>query len=410
MLAGEVKLGAGVASIPMGLGLVISGNLAKLDWVVWKKYFVNWQNKITTVSSIIKNVNLDIAKLHIFGKKFQQVSLAAQPQKQGGWEVMFLTPDINGKVYFPHNNSQTIRGEFKKLYLDLGTKKQELSASKFKKLPPLNFVVDDFNFDGKKIANVKLIIEPRSSGIKINKLAFSGEKYDFIGSGSWLAIGKNQKSSIQGTIKSRDFGDLFKELHLTKNIVAGKGVVDLVLKWSDSIYKPKMTAISGAVAIAIKHGKIVHLGRRTENRLRLGNILNILSLQSIPKRLSLDFSDLLDRGFAFDTMQGDFILSNGIVKVNKLEIEGLVADVLAHGNIDLKNQYCDLILSIFPHVATSIPVAATATILGGPVAGVIGFVADNLITRITKKAVKKITTHSYHVTGPWDNPQLSKHP
>jgi len=57
-------------------------------------------------------------------------------------------------------------------------------------------------------------------------------------------------------------------------------------------------------------------------------------------------------------------------------------------------------LSISPHVTSSLPVVAT--LAGGPLAGAVTWVADKLVS----KAVTNVTTVNYKVSGPWSHPQV----
>ena len=123
--------------------------------------------------SIIKQISLNIAEFHALGQVFKQVSLGAQP-KDKGWEVAFLMPDVDGKIYFPQVSSGVIKGEFKKLYF--GESQKTLSTLKPQDLSPLNLKIDNLRYGNKYFNRVIFITEPQSSGVKINKIAFSGIK------------------------------------------------------------------------------------------------------------------------------------------------------------------------------------------------------------------------------------------
>jgi hypothetical protein len=44
----------------------------------------------------------------------------------------------------------------------------------------------------------------------------------------------------------------------------------------------------------------------------LAKLLGVLSLQSLPRRLTLDFRDVFSEGFAFDFVRGDVTIQQGI--------------------------------------------------------------------------------------------------
>ncbi len=58
--------------------------------------------------------------------------------------------------------------------------------------------------------------------------------------------------------------------------------------------------------LGLQNGRITNLSPETEDKLGLGKLLSILSLQTIPRRLTLDFSDLANPGYSFDVFKGNF--------------------------------------------------------------------------------------------------------
>ena len=246
-------------------------------------------------------------------------------------------------------------------------------------------------------------------GSKLIKLHLVVSKFNVEGSGDWLAVGDNQSSVFRGKISSSDVGGLLKHWDLTSNVVGGRGIANFVFKWPNSPYQPTLQTISGNFSLNVVNGRIINLGRQTESKLGFGRVLNVLSLQSLPRRLTLDFSDLTQKGFAFDTMVGDCqLIGGGNAVVKKLNLDGEMAHINAYGRIGLKAQDYDIMLNVVPHISTSMPVTATATILGGPVGGVVGLIADNIFSSVTKKMTRKAMNYNYHITGSWDKPNIVK--
>jgi uncharacterized protein YhdP len=57
----------------------------------------------------------------------------------------------------------------------------------------------------------------------------------------------------------------------------------------------------------------------------------VLSLQALPRRLTLDFRDVFSEGFAFDFVRGDVTIEQGIAATNNLQMKGVNAAVLMEG-------------------------------------------------------------------------------
>lgn len=399
LLGGEVRFGSGISQPPLSSGLALTGNIAKLDWTVWKKYLVSNEFNYSSGSSIIKKISLNIGELHLLGEIFRKVLLKMQPQN-GGWDIEFLTTNIDGKIFFPSKDKETMRGVFKKFYLR--REQQNLASLNPKELSPLNVKFDNFQYGDKKIDHLEFITEPSAHGVKINKLVIREKEFNINAAGSWLMVDNKQSSELRGTIASNDVGELLKQWEVTDNMIGGRGTANFALKWPDSPYNPTLATVNGNFSINVSDGRIVNLSKHAEAKIGFGRVLSMLSLQSLPRRLSLDFSDLTREGFGFNSMIGNFELINGIALIKKLNLDGHVAQIKAYGKIGLKAQNYDMMLSAVPNITSSIPVAAT--ILGGPIVGALSFVADKVVSSV----MKEVTSYTYHITGSWTSPKIDK--
>ena len=131
-------------------------------------------------------------------------------------------------------------------------------------------------------------------------------------------------------------------------------------------------------------------------------LLSILSLQTIPRRLKLDFSDLAYDGYSFDQFEGQFVLKDGVMSTDNSVIDGPVALVSMKGRLDLDKRLYDLDLHVLPHITASLPVVAA--IAGGPIAGIATWAASKILT----EGVDKVTGYTYTITGPWLEPVVQQ--
>jgi uncharacterized protein YhdP len=122
----------------------------------------------------------------------------------------------------------------------------------------------------------------------------------------------------------------------------------------------------------------------------------------LPRRLSLDFSDIFQKGFSFDRIEGDFILKDGNATTQNLVMDGPAARIEAQGRIGLGARDYDQIVTVNPNVTSSLPVA-------GAVVGGLGVGAAMLLAQqILEPEIDKATRVKYRVSGPWDNPEVKR--
>ena len=134
----------------------------------------------------------------------------------------------------------------------------------------------------------------------------------------------------------------------------------------------------------------------------VGKLLGILSLQSLPRRLSLDFRDIFTEGLAFDEIVGAVKVNRGIATTENLRIQGPAVRILMSGDVDLNAETQKLRVKVFPSVSDSLSVAGA--LVAGPIAGIAAYVAQKLL----RDPINQMAAFEYSVTGTWGDPQMAK--
>ena len=76
--------------------------------------------------------------------------------------------------------------------------------------------------------------------------------------------------------------------------------IDGQLAWAGA---PERLRLS--VAVRHVHASTSGAGQFIKVDPGIGKLLGVLSLQALPRRITLDFRDVFSEGFAFDTIDGD---------------------------------------------------------------------------------------------------------
>ena len=136
----------------------------------------------------------------------------------------------------------------------------------------------------------------------------------------------------------------------------------------------------------------------------LAKLLGVLSLQSLPRRLALDFRDVFSEGFAFDFVRGDVVIDQGIAYTNNLQMKGVNAAVLMDGRADIAKETQDMRVIVVPEInAGTASLIATAI---NPAIGLGTFLAQVLL----RGALIESATQEFHVDGTWVDPRVTKVP
>jgi uncharacterized protein YhdP len=130
----------------------------------------------------------------------------------------------------------------------------------------------------------------------------------------------------------------------------------------------------------------------------MGRVLGLFSLTNLPRRLILDFRDVLGKGLRFKSMIGDFTLVNGEANTESFIIDTSSAEIVITGKTGLANQDYDQMVFVTPRVGRVLPT------IGAIAGGAVGAAAGFLVQGMFRKGLKDVGKIIYKVTGSWNNP------
>lgn len=405
LVSADVNLGKEEAEWQTQPGLVITGIIDHLDWNQIQPYVKQFTEK-NPASLLKKNdqfINPDMFRaldirthlLDILGLKLKNLHI--QLTKTAENFVLGLDNDImNGQIILSRENifHTDIDAKFQRLVIpeDLPIGKNKIDP---RGLPAISFVGDNVRFGDMQIGRVMIDLTPTAGGLFIRQFALQSPDYKLQGKGVWM----NTASRLQGTIMTENVSRLLKAWGFSSdNLVGSTGSANFNLNWSGGLLS-SLRAISGTISLKLGEGRIINLGETADAKLGLGKLLNILSLQSLPRRLSFHFNDLFEKGYSFDYVKGDFTLKNGNAITDNTRINGPLAGIAIMGRIGFASKDLDLKLGVTPYVTGSLPVVA-AIATANPIAGVATWVVDKVVSH----AMSQMTTYNYTIQGPWSNP------
>lgn len=171
----------------------------------------------------------------------------------------------------------------------------------------------------------------------------------------------------------------------------GTAKLDGDLHWPGSPHEFNVEQLSGNFKLAARNGQILQI------KPGVGRLFSVLTLQNLPRRLTLDFKDVLSSGFTFDKISSTANISQGILRSNDFLLEGPVAKIEIKGETDLKKETQHLNVNVTPYISDSVSLAA---LVGGPAVAAAAFIAQKLL----KDPLNKFAAEKYIITGTWDNP------
>lgn len=409
---GELHLGTGEANWQTQPGLLLSADFDVLDWDTVQPYYEQYTAKkpIQTGNQkplfntgMVRAVDVRAKQIRAFGQDFKDMDIQVS-LSQGNTLIDVESPSMAGQVILPTSSKQTIQAKFRHFYFTPADVARHATIDP-KSIPPIDFVSDEVHYDNKALGKLSLMLRPSGGGLDITQLNLETANTKLSAKGDWQGKNGKYRSHLQGSLNITALTKVLQDLgYGISNLVGSTADMQFNFNWSDALFSPSIAKLSGTVSLKLGQGRIINLDEKTTAQMGLGRMLNVFSLQSIPRRLSLDFSDVFEKGYSFDYMKGDFTLQNGNAMTHNTRFDGPIARVDIVGRLGLVAKDYDIKLDVTPYVTSSLPVVATIAANLNPVAGVATWLVDKVVSR----AVSNIYTYHYVVSGPWVKPEWTQ--
>lgn len=131
-----------------------------------------------------------------------------------------------------------------------------------------------------------------------------------------------------------------------------------------------------------------------------GKFVGLFSLSALPRRLSLDFSDILIKGMEFERISGSYRIEDGILHTRNTRMDGHSATIKISGETDIAKREYNQNVKVTPKLRQTLPVLGAVTVGSTVGWGLL------LLQNLFKKAIDEAVEIEYQITGSWDDPQI----
>ena len=371
---------------PTDNGLSILGNLDYLDVDAWRTLLGDNQSTRLPLQKInLRLGTMILAERSLHGLELRGTSVADTLQ------LAVDSQEIKGNLQL---GNTMIRGQFSELNLPAKT----IRLTKPNDTPPptwhypaLDIRSERFSWQGKYWGALTLSVVPQGESWNIQQLTLNSPSHDLRLHGVWQNS-PHAHTQLYMDCDLRDTGATLSLLQDNELIKGGAGKINGNVDWQGTPEDFSFDRLNGNLQFELKQGQILKV------KSGIGRLLNLLSLQNLPKRLSLDFKDILSNSFYFDVIKGGVTINKGIMNSNNFTLAGPSADIVVQGEVNLSTETQHLFVKVSPHISDSL---SLATFAGGPIVGAVTFITQKLL----KDPLNKMISNEYEIVGTWDNPQ-----
>lgn len=232
---------------------------------------------------------------------------------------------------------------------------------------------------------------------KMQTLRLQSEHAVLDASGYWSqqAAGASQ-SNLRYTLRFSDVGKTLDGWGFADVIERGNGSLAGHLEWDAPPWSPALHNLRGTLHADIRQGRFLQADPGA------AKLLWFFSLQALPRRLTLDFGDAIEKGVAFNTIAGDITAADGTARTDGIRMEGADVDAVMQGQTSLTDRTQNLQVEVVPQIdARGASLVATAI---NPAVGVGTFIAQSVLG----KTLSRAAAQRFVITGSWDAPVVKK--
>lgn len=352
-------------------------------------------------------VSVRANQLILLGKTMDNVVLGASHQKNA-WQVNVDSKQASGYVTWSESPSGRglgkVTARLSSLIIPQGGESDVGEVLEGKggstQIPGLDIIADDFQLLGKKLGRLELSANNVRANVgsewRIHKLSIKNPDAELKADGKWTTVDGDNTTSLTYAMDIADAGKLLDRFGFAHVLRATKGRMDGEVSWKGLPFTMDIPSLSGQINLDMAAGQFLKVDPGA------AKLLGVLSLQSLPRRLTLDFRDIFSEGFAFDSVVGTASIAQGKAHTDNFKMRGVSATVLMDGVADIARETQDLHVAVLPEIN-----AGTASVVAlaiNPVIGIGTFLAQLFL----RDPLMRAFTFEYNITGGWSDPVVTK--
>jgi uncharacterized protein (TIGR02099 family) len=350
----------------------------------------------------LAGITLNAGRVHIFERNFNALKMRAIADAEG-WKANLDGTEVQGDIIWREAGDGMLSARLRRLVLADSDKPENAGTRAVVQPPPKSFPgldvrVEQFVLDQHDLGRLEVQASNRDQDgrWRLDSLSLRQNDASLTGKGFWQP-GEDSHTQLDFTLSAANAGRLASGLGYAGIIRGGKVTLSGQVDWQGPPTRIDYPTLSGRLELNAQNGRFEKIEPG------VGRLLGILSLQALPRRITLDFRDVFSEGFIFDRITGGVTVTDGVMQTSGkgLEMNGPAARIRLQGQADLAAETQDLRVNVQPRLSDSMAVAAAVV---NPAVGAAAYLADKALGN----PVNKIFAYDYAIYGKWSDPTVEK--
>ncbi|HSN52324.1 MAG TPA: AsmA-like C-terminal region-containing protein, partial [Woeseiaceae bacterium] len=398
---GVLALGGGELQAAETRGLHIRGNVESIRFDEWLQLSRGDEQRTGTADRI-RSVDVNVDSLRVLGQHLRNHRVRVDRSARD-WLVQFEGEQVTGSVFVPYEfgSGRAVTLDMERLVLpgddaapDAAAERAEVDP---RTLPPITLKAAEFALGNRFLGALDMQLARTDEGLVADAFVARDASFAVVGNARWVADATDPsgfRSHLMATLTSTDVTETMQRLDYAPGIDGNDMTLMFDVSWSGGPRTDVFASLDGDVQVRFGAGQL------NEIEPGAGRLFGLMSIVALPRRLSLDFTDVFDKGFGFDALDGTFRIVDGEAYTCDLSLEGPAANIAIIGRASLTAREYEQTAVVAANFGNTLPV------VGAVVAGPQIAAALLIFSQIFKKPLQEMGQVYYAIDGSWDDPAI----
>jgi uncharacterized protein (TIGR02099 family) len=402
--------------LPSVAGINVRGQLPALDMDEWLALYAREKSRMTigahgALPLELNGVELELAKLEVFGRLLHDFTVTAKPSG-ADWQLAMHGREVDGNATWRGASVELPNGRVIARLTRLVPPgpgelhpvraEQNTTSDAKNPWPELDIVSDAFVVRNRDVGKLELVAQPDGSDWRIQKLVLANADGRIDTNGWWRVRGKRRETELDVVADIKDAGGYLARFGYGETVRNAPTKITGKLQWTGAPNDFDYPTLSGDLSLESGAGQFTKIDPG------IGKLLGVLSLQALPRRVTLDFRDVFSEGFAFDDIAGEVRIEKGQMHTDNLKLAGPAAAVGIKGFVDLGQETQQLVVRVTPSLSSGVSAGAAVLFLANPLVGAAVGAGALLAQKLFNNPIDQMFSYEYRVTGPWADPLVER--
>jgi len=375
-------------------GIHLAGRINEVNIDEWNSFL---SITGTDEPSLLSSIELGIDRAVVFDRQMDSLVFELRQTDQhflGSIDASIVKGTFDIPLRTFARNPALINLDY--LKIDEIEEESEPSTIRPSRLPAFRLKVKSVRFHEMVFSDMLVDASPTGDLLEISKFNLRRDALQISSSGEW---GYNEKTNqhltrIKTRLEGPEVGEALAGLGFGNSMSGGTIELTGDFSWAAPIFQFSLAKLAGNARMKITDGILNNVEPGG------GRFVGLLSLTALPRRLTMDFSDVLIDGMEFDKITGSYRIADGVLHTRNTRMEGVAAKIKMSGKTGIVARDYDQIIRVTPKIRQTLPLLGAVAASNAVGWGLL------LLQNLFKTAIDDAVEIEYRVTGSWDDPQI----